>query len=267
MHPWLAVLLAAVAIWAARVAQLFLRGRSARPSGSAPVRLMAVLGSGGHTAEMLALLKGLEPRVYTPRDYVIADTDHTSAQRIETFETARGADASAFSLLRLPRSREVGQSYVSSVFTTLYALLHAFGMVLRARPSLLLCNGPGTCIPVCAWAYALRLLGLKHVTIVYVESIARVDSVRRRAHHHTRRARRGARSLPRARRSHPPLSREHGCTMYVCRPTALALGQDPAARGGPVSGAVAAAGGAAPKGEVHWARVLRGAPCIGHCAQ
>lgn len=178
MEPWVAILLAAVALWAVRVAILFRRGRSVRPAGKAPIRMMAVLGSGGHTAEMLALLKGLKTAVYTPRDYVIADTDHTSAQRIETFEKARGADASDFRLLRLPRSREVGQSYVSSVFTTLYALVHAFGLVLRARPSLLLCNGPGTCIPLCAWAYGLRLLGIQHVTIVYVESICRVHSVR-----------------------------------------------------------------------------------------
>ena len=153
-------------VWAGRVAQLFLRARfSTRPSGEPPIRTMAVLGSGGHTAEMLALLEGLSPATYTPRHYVIADTDHTSAQRVEAFEVARASSAAAavaaadnFELLRLPRSREVGQSYLSSIFTTLYALLHAAGMVLRTRPALLLCNGPGTCIPVCAWAFALRFV-------------------------------------------------------------------------------------------------------------
>ena len=137
---------------------------------------MAVLGSGGHTAEMLALLKGLDPSVYTPRDYVIADTDHTSATRVEAFERSRGGDKQ-YTLHTLPRSREVGQSYLSSVFTTLYALLHACAMVLRLRPSLLLCNGPGTCIPVAAWCLWLRFAGVKRCTVVYVESIARVDSL------------------------------------------------------------------------------------------
>ena len=169
------VALVLIACWALRVAQLFLRGRSERPAGAPPVRVMAVLGSGGHTAEMLVLLKGLSVDQYAPRDYVIADTDHTSAQRVEAFEAARSA--TDFRLLQLPRSREVGQSYATSVFTTLYALLHAATLVLRARPSLLLCNGPGTCIPVCAWAFALKLIGLQHVTIVYVESIARVTSL------------------------------------------------------------------------------------------
>lgn len=175
------VLLLAVC-WVVRVAQLWLRGRSSRPSGATPIHTMAVLGSGGHTAEMLALLRTLPRTDYCPRDYVLAQSDHTSAERIEAFEAERRAaderaNAADFRLLRLPRAREVGQSYWSSVLTTLHALFHAMVLVGRARPSLLLCNGPGTCIPICACAYALRLLGIRHVTIVYVESIARVTTL------------------------------------------------------------------------------------------
>jgi hypothetical protein len=36
----------------------------------------------------------------------------------------------------IPRSREVGQSYFSSLFTTAFALLHAVGIVLRSSPQL-----------------------------------------------------------------------------------------------------------------------------------
>lgn len=91
----------------------------------------------------------------------------------------------------IPRSREVGQSYITSVATTLYSLLIAAWIVLKHRPQLvggqpkvqllpsavlkccmsclstiscLLCwwplqvlvNGPGTCIPVCAAAFVYR---------------------------------------------------------------------------------------------------------------
>jgi hypothetical protein len=42
----------------------------------------------------------------------------------------------AVSVEVIPRSREVGQSYITSVFTTLYSLLFAAGMVLRHRPQL-----------------------------------------------------------------------------------------------------------------------------------
>lgn len=38
-------------------------------------------------------------------------------------------------------------------------------------------NGPGTCIPICFWAWFLRLIGLSDCRIVYIESIARVTSL------------------------------------------------------------------------------------------
>lgn len=50
----------------------------------------------------------------------------------------------------------------------------ALWAVLKHRPELLLCNGPGTCVPVCAAALALRILGVTSTRIVYVESVARV---------------------------------------------------------------------------------------------
>ena len=43
----------------------------------------------------------------------------------------------------IPRSREVGQSYLSSIQSTLRALLHSLSLVLFEQPSLLLVNGPG----------------------------------------------------------------------------------------------------------------------------
>lgn len=38
-----------------------------------------------------------------------------------------------------------------------------------------LCNGPGTCVPICISALLLGILGIKKVIIVYVESICRVE--------------------------------------------------------------------------------------------
>lgn len=40
-----------------------------------------------------------------------------------------------------------------------------------------LCNGPGTCVPLCAAGLLLGILGLKRVLIVYVESICRVETL------------------------------------------------------------------------------------------
>jgi len=56
----------------------------------------------------------------------------------------------------IPRSREVGQSWLTSNFTTLRALAPAAVILLCRRPRLLLVNGPGTCIPVCGAAFVFR---------------------------------------------------------------------------------------------------------------
>ena len=150
---------------------------------SPPVRLLTVAGSGGHTAELLQLLSAATssapssnvPRVnYSPRHYIVADTDHMSQDKIEQFEKERGATVV---ISKIPRAREVGQSYLTSVLTTLYSQLLCVPHVLRARPDLLLVNGPGTCIPVCVMVFVLRVLGLCKGRIVYVESICRVETV------------------------------------------------------------------------------------------
>lgn len=53
--------------------------------------------------------------------------------------------------LVIPRSRKVKQSLVSSVWTTLYAFVVTFMVLLRHRDiDLFVTNGPGTSIPVMA---------------------------------------------------------------------------------------------------------------------
>ena len=75
------------------------------------------------------------------------------------------------------RSREVKQSWFSTVFTTIYSTIECFILVLRIQPELILCNGPGTCVPICYCAFICRLMGLYQPTIVYVESFCRVKSL------------------------------------------------------------------------------------------
>nr|GMD09775.1 UDP-N-acetylglucosamine transferase subunit ALG14 homolog [Ipomoea batatas] len=76
--------------------------------------------------------------------------------------------------MQIYRSREVGQSYVTSVATTLIAIAHGLWLMIKIRPEVILCNGPGTCIPICAIAFVFKVLGIRWSSIFYVESIARV---------------------------------------------------------------------------------------------
>ncbi|CAI5521991.1 unnamed protein product [Closterium sp. Naga37s-1] len=138
--------------------------------------------SGGHTAEMLCLVGALDHGRYSPRCYIAAATDAISLPKARQLEQALAQEAPAPALpvpppsyLSVYRSREVGQSYLTSVLTTIAATLHAMLLVARVRPQLLLCNGPGTCLPICIAVFTLHVLGVQSSSIVFVESVARVD--------------------------------------------------------------------------------------------
>jgi beta-1,4-N-acetylglucosaminyltransferase len=145
------------------------------------VHVLAVLGSGGHTAEMLRLLPSLcANEAYVHIDFVLAETDRSSRASADTLREALACTEHPLppiSFHTIPRSREVGQSYVTSLFTTLHAVVHATRTVFSSRPGLILCNGPGTCLPICAIAVVASSLALWPIRIVYVESVARVRSL------------------------------------------------------------------------------------------
>ncbi|GAQ79489.1 beta-1,4-N-acetylglucosaminyltransferase [Klebsormidium nitens] len=184
----LALVLAAVA-FGLRV--LFVLRQSSRNrhakkrKASEPCTTLIVLGSGGHTAEMLTLIDALDRTRYSPRWYVAAKTDTMSLNRAMAAEGAaeqqqakvRRGPAKTAHYRSIPRSREVGQSYLTSVWTTLVALWAAVALVFRIRPELILCNGPGTCLPICVGGFLLKVFGLRDVKLVYVESIARVKKL------------------------------------------------------------------------------------------
>jgi len=140
-----------------------------------------ILGSGGHTAEMCKINQALLMQPgnrdkYQPVRYVVANSDVTSQRQLCAALPATTRDSD---FIIVPRSRSVGQSWLSSIFTTLWALLWSCYLIWRDRPQLVLCNGPGTCVPFCYAAYLWRLLGRLpvHTKIVFVESYCRVETL------------------------------------------------------------------------------------------
>ncbi len=175
----LALLLVVCLMAAARYAQLVLRhGRAPQVDRKRhqPCRTLVVLGSGGHTAEMLQLMSGLTViSNYAPRVYVVARGDQMSIEKVKRFESSVGAEE--VDIRAIPRARQVQQSYISSVLTTALAGLYSLPLVVSAWPELVVVNGPGTCIPLCLSAYLMRFLGVRDVRVVYVESFCRVDTL------------------------------------------------------------------------------------------
>lgn len=188
-----------------RVVWIFVRIRHAAEAckipRKKPAKLMIVLGSGGHTFEMLKLVENISTTSYSPRVYVTATTDPMSADKAKQLEMWRVASSSQVLLLRflsskrdstdgpeeeepsdyvverIPRSRELHQSWLTTVPTTLYALLASAPILLRHSPDVIICNGPGTCVPIVLMSFVLAVLGTKRTTVVFVESFCRVQTL------------------------------------------------------------------------------------------
>lgn len=133
------------------------------------------IGSGGHTTELLRLVKSLDSKKYQPRLYIAADNDISSEVKIHTLEGTLSDNN--YSIFRIPRSRNVKQSYLSSLLSTLHATLCSIRPVYNFKPDVILCNGPGTCIPICTVAFLLRCSFLLNCRIIFVESICRVRTL------------------------------------------------------------------------------------------
>lgn len=137
------------------------------------LRTVFCIGSGGHTTELLRFVNSINMKKYQPRMYVLADNDASSAVKIHETEK----EHSDYYLSRIPRSRNVQQTYLSSVISTLYATWCTLPVIYDFKPDVIFCNGPGTCIPVCVVAFVLRCLFMLDCRIVFIESICRVRTL------------------------------------------------------------------------------------------
>ncbi|PLW10531.1 hypothetical protein PCANC_04338 [Puccinia coronata f. sp. avenae] len=161
---------------------------------SGTCNLTVLLGSGGHTGEMIRLLAELPFERYTPRTYIISSADLLS--RTKAIELEQEKQAGQYTFLEIPRARKVNQSFATSVFTTIKSLLvclwyisikpnFAFRSVTsesdkdeRSCLNAVLLNGPGSAVPIALSAFLSRLLTGKHEPrLIYVESLARVKRV------------------------------------------------------------------------------------------
>jgi len=150
------------------------RGRGRGTRKRPPVSTLVFWGSGGHTTEMLRLISELKGTQYQPLHFVLSHSDTTSKDKILAARLPFQHLASWHTVFR---GREVKQSWLSTVFTSLQSLAVSLWLVGRLRPGVIICNGPGTCVLLCYAAFALRLLGVCQPVIVFVESFCRVSSL------------------------------------------------------------------------------------------
>ena len=172
------------------------RGPPPRRKHGLPTELMVVLGSGGHTAEMLYMLEDVDLTKFTRRSYIISSGDSLSTIKVKEFEdkkerdmtqfSSRAANAGQLSTLNgnetsytiaegskgfavhiVPRARLIHQSLWTSPFSAFRCLFACFQLLIRKSyiqrkyPDLILTNGPGTAVMVVGAVLLLRFLDFR----------------------------------------------------------------------------------------------------------
>jgi beta-1,4-N-acetylglucosaminyltransferase len=143
------------------------KSRPTRPTSS--LDILVVLGSGGHTGEMMPIVDSLSRWTHCRSITAVA----SSTDRLSLLHPLLPP---ACAKISIPRSREVGQSYFSSFFTTFLAFLSSLKLIVK-RPDVLVVNGPGVCVPVVLSLFLGNLIGLTDCSIVFIESFCRVTSL------------------------------------------------------------------------------------------
>lgn len=164
------------------------------------VSYLYVLGSGGHTTEMMALIKlAFKANGNQHRRYITTSGDQHSLNQQIALEQAiqtkyPGYSAGTHDTVIVTRARSVYQSYLSSIFTSLQSandILVALTRIPHQRaadtnseqfrfPHVIVTNGPGTGFVVGIVAYLLKLFFVvpnDRLKIVFVETWARTHQL------------------------------------------------------------------------------------------
>ncbi|KAL1898673.1 UDP-N-acetylglucosamine transferase subunit [Ceratocystis pirilliformis] len=175
----------------------------AKPS-ACQLYTLIVLGSGGHTKEMLYMMsRGFIPSPRAHRRYLISSGDRLSLVHLKEWEAVqekaaascldnvtgrKGPPAGTFDVVTVPRARHIHQSLLSTPFTAAASIAMLVPALLKrpaARPDLgppdlIISNGPATGFFTVLTAFSLRALALvpeEKMRSLYVESWARISTL------------------------------------------------------------------------------------------
>lgn len=164
--------------------------------------IMVILGSGGHTGEILMMLKKLDLDKFNKIFFVSSHNDTNSEKKAKETLNFDEKEQKHVQFLKIYRSRNVGQSYITSVFTTILSLIHSFYILITTRPNLvnylminlfifpiqfffnqntflkIVTNGPGVSVPICYIGFIYKKLQIIYdFKILFIESYCRTKSI------------------------------------------------------------------------------------------
>ena len=169
--------------------------------------MVAVLGSGGHTAEMMSLLRDVDPTRWIHRTYIVSSGDSFSACKaldIETRIQSKHTQSSngpthageidpvtgTWDVKVVPRARKIHQPLYTTPLSSLWCLFNCMEVMMDAArtsrvaqdeyPDIVITNGPATAVMVILASMILKFFGIAplwKMKTIYVESWARVKTL------------------------------------------------------------------------------------------
>lgn len=144
------------------------------------LKLLVLLGSGGHTGEMIRMLTQFKHLPLFERRYVVSSGDSSSLESIKKFESKHGSNKK-INCTMIARARNIGEGKVKATIHTIRSFLSSIVTFVKLPrdeyPDVFLCNGPGTAIPIAYTLFFMKFWGFCHTKIIYVESLARVSQL------------------------------------------------------------------------------------------
>ncbi len=123
------------------------------------MRILALLGSGGHTAEVLQLIDQLSPD--HEYQYVVGHFDPLSVDMIRR--------PGPVHQVHYPRAKTTGKPMAT--LGTLWNGVQSLRILARNRPDAVISAGPSVAVPA---LYVAKLLGIR---VIHIETAARVRTV------------------------------------------------------------------------------------------
>jgi beta-1,4-N-acetylglucosaminyltransferase len=151
------------------------RSRAKKTSANAVI----VLGSGGHTSEMLNILRQTSSfRQDYNRIYIISSGDGFSASKANAFEKEVQSNRN-FKILTVRRARRVHQSFWTAPLSTLLCLADCTKVLYQNPSDIIITNGPGTGVCVVLASIILRFFFVRSSSMrtIFIESWARVRTL------------------------------------------------------------------------------------------
>lgn len=140
--------------------------------------IMIILGSGGHTGELLIMLSKLNFTKFKKVFIISSHNDKNSENKFKETFNIKNYSKTQFFFFKIHRARNVNQSFFTSIFTTIFSMIQSFFIIIKTQPNICVTNGPGVAIPIVYCGFILKkMMILIEFKILFIESFCRTKSI------------------------------------------------------------------------------------------